>query len=306
MSNFKVLVLGANGMLGKMVSLHLDSSTDLIVEVTSRSATEFIKNNFKNNSHILDVNKNYKNQLENLVTENNYHYIINCIGVIKPKINETDNISVSNTILTNSYFPMDIQNIAWVNNVKYLQIGTDCVFSGIDGNYLEDSFKDAEDLYGKSKIVGEVEGQNKSVLRSSIIGPESGKGYSLMNWFLNNSDIEVSGYKNHLWNGVTTLNFAKVTEGIIKDNSLDFRTQHLVPSNSISKAHLLEQFQQYFMKDVKINHIDAASVIDRTLKTNNENLNSTLWKNAGYKEVPTVEENIEELYNCEFTNRIMN
>ena len=97
-----------------------------------------------------------------------------------------------------------------------------------------------------------------------------------------------------------------VTEGIIKDNSLDFRTQHLVPSNSISKAQLLEQFQQYFMKDVKINHIDAASVIDRTLKTNNENLNSTLWKNAGYKEVPTVEENIEELYNCEFTNRIMN
>ena len=60
------------------------------------------------------------------------------------------------------------------------------------------------------------------------------------------------------------------------------------------------------MKDVKINHIDAASVIDRTLKTNNKNLNSTLWKNAGYKEVPTVEENIEELYNCEFTNRIMN
>ena len=127
-----------------------------------------------------------------------------------------------------------------------------------------------------------------------------------MNWFLKNDDLEVSGYKNHLWNGVTTLNFAKVTEGIIKDNSLDFRTQHLVPSNSISKAQLLEQFQQYFMKDVKINHIDAASVIDRTLKTNNENLNSTLWKNAGYKEVPTVEENIEELYNCEFTNRIMN
>tara|TARA_B100001778_G_scaffold65149_1_gene51122 strand:- start:274 stop:456 length:183 start_codon:yes stop_codon:yes gene_type:complete len=60
------------------------------------------------------------------------------------------------------------------------------------------------------------------------------------------------------------------------------------------------------MKDIKINHIDASSVIDRTLKTNNENLNLTLWKNAGYKKVPTVEENIEELYNSEFTNRIMN
>ena len=306
MSNSKVLVLGANGMLGKMVSLHLDSSTDLIVDVTSRSATEFIKDNFKNNSHIFDVNKNYQNQFNNLVIENNYHFIINCIGVIKPKINETDNISVSNTILTNSYFPMDIQNIALKNNVKYLQIGTDCVFSGIDGNYSEDSFKDAEDLYGKSKIVGEVEGENKSVLRSSIIGPESGKGYSLMNWFLNNSDIEVSGYKNHLWNGVTTLNFAKVVEGIIRDDSLDFKTQHLIPKNCISKAHLLEQFKKYFIKDIKINHIDADTVIDRTLKTNNKDINYALWKNAGYKEIPSIEENIKELADSELTNRIMN
>ena len=306
MSNSKVLVLGANGMLGKMVSLHLSSSEDLIVDVTSRNATEFIVSNFKDNHHIFNASQNIQNELEEIIIQNHYKFIVNCIGVIKPKINEKDNISVSNTILTNSYFPLSIQKIASKNNIKYIQIGTDCVFSGFDGNYSEDSFKDADDLYGKSKIVGEIEGHNKSVLRSSIIGPESGKGFSLMNWFLKNDDLEVSGYKNHLWNGVTTLNFAKVTEGIIKDNSLDFRTQHLVPSNSISKAQLLEQFQQYFMKDVKINHIDAASVIDRTLKTNNENLNSTLWKNAGYKEVPTVEENIEELYNCEFTNRIMN
>ena len=127
-----------------------------------------------------------------------------------------------------------------------------------------------------------------------------------MNWFLNNSDIEVSGYKNHLWNGVTTLNFAKVVEGIIKDDSLDFKTQHLIPKNCISKAHLLEQFKKYFIKDIKINHIDANTVIDRTLKTNNKDLNYALWRNAGYKEIPSVEENIEELADSELTNIIMN
>ena len=134
MSNSKVLVLGANGMLGKMVSLHLSSSEDLIVDVTSRNATEFIVSNFKDNHHIFDASQNIQNELEEIIIENHYKFIVNCIGVIKPKINEKDNISVSNTILTNSYFPLSIQKIASKNNIKYIQIGTDCVFSGFDGN----------------------------------------------------------------------------------------------------------------------------------------------------------------------------
>jgi len=302
MSSYKVLVLGANGMLGKMVSLYLSNNKNLSVEVTSRNNTDFITENFKNNSHILDINQN---SLSDIVNDAKYHFIINCIGVIKPKINENDNISVKEAILTNSYFPLSIQNIAKDQNIKYIQIGTDCVFSGLAGDHFEDSFKDAEDLYGKSKIVGEIESNNKIVLRSSIIGPESGNGYSLMNWFLRNQDSEVSGYKNHQWNGVTTLNFAKIIEGIINDNSLDFRTHHLIPENSISKADLLEAFKKYFLKDVKINHINADTFIDRTLKTKNNTLNMSLWKNAGYDKVPTIEENIEELAKSNLTKRIM-
>jgi|TARA_B100001093_G_scaffold425695_1_gene419292 dTDP-4-dehydrorhamnose reductase len=302
MSSYKVLVLGANGMLGKMVSLYLSTNKNFNVEVTTRNKTEFILENFKNNSHILDINQN---SLLDIVNNDKFNFIINCIGVIKPKINENDNVSVKETILTNSYFPLSIQNIAKDENIKYIQIGTDCVFSGLAGDHFEDSYKDAEDLYGKSKIVGEIESHNKIVLRSSIIGPESGNGYSLMNWFIRNKDSEVSGYKNHQWNGVTTLNFAKIIEGIIKNNSLDFRTHHLIPANSISKADLLEAFKKYFLKDVKINHINADTLIDRTLKTKNNTLNTTLWKNAGYDNVPTIEENIEELAKSNLSNRIM-
>ena len=302
MSSYKVLVLGANGMLGKMVSLYLSTNKNFNVEVTTRNKTEFILENFKNNSHILDINQN---SLLDIVNNDKFNFIINCIGVIKPKINENDNVSVKETILTNSYFPLSIQNIAKDENIKYIQIGTDCVFSGLAGDHFEDSYKDAEDLYGKSKIVGEIESHNKIVLRSSIIGPESGNGYSLMNWFIRNKDSEVSGYKNHQWNGVTTLNFAKIIEGIIKNNSLDFRTHHLIPANSISKADLLEAFKKYFLKDVKINHINADTLIDRTLKTKNNTLNTTLWKNAGYDNVPNIEENIEELAKSNLSNRIM-
>ena len=304
MSNNNILVLGANGMLGKMISLYLKSNNELNVFVTARDKSAFIEKNFKKKFTNFQLSDNYSDNLKKIV-DSNIDLIVNCIGVIKPKIDEKNPNSIKETILTNSYFPLELQNLALKNQIKYIQIGTDCVFSGNDGSYTESSFMDAKDLYGKSKIVGEIEGINKSLIRSSIIGPEEGKGFSLMNWFLKNTQQEVSGYKNHLWNGVTTLNFAKVVEGFILSNEFNFKTQHLIPRNTITKANLLEEFKKHFNKDVVINHIDAEEIIDRTLLTINEQVNENLWKRAGYSSIPTVEENIEELANSEITHKIM-
>mgnify|MGYP001187098203 CR=1 FL=1 len=303
MSNNNVLVLGANGMLGKMISLYLKSNNEFNVFVTARNKSSFIEKNFEKNFTNFELSDNYIVNLKNIV--NNIDFIVNCIGVIKPKIDEKNPNSIKETILINSYFPLELQNLAFENQIKYIQIGTDCVFSGNDGSYTESSFMDAKDIYGKSKIVGEIEGTGKSLIRSSIIGPEEGKGFSLMNWFLNNTQQEVSGFKNHMWNGVTTLNFAKVVEGFILSNELNFNTQHLIPKNTITKANLLEEFKKQFNKDIGIKHIDAEEIIDRTLLTNNEQVNEKLWKYAGYSSIPTVEENIEELANSEITNKIM-
>ncbi len=304
MSSAKVLVLGANGMLGKMVALYLDSAPDFDVDVTLRSKNAFVVKNFDKSYYIFDSIK-HQYPLEEVVNICDYDYIVNCIGVIKPKINEIDVASITNTLLINSYFPLEIHKLALKNDINYIQIGTDCVFSGLEGEYTEDSYKDALDLYGKSKIVGEIEGNNKIVIRSSIIGPEQGIGFSLMNWFLNNRESVVSGYKNHMWNGVTTLNFAKIIEGIINSKITNFKTHHLTPKNVISKANLLEQFKIHFNKEIEINHLDADSVINRILKSNNINLNEEMWKSAGYNHVPTIEENIEELANSELTHKIM-
>ena len=303
MSNNNVLVLGANGMLGKMISLYLKSNNEFNVFVTARNKSSFIEKNFEKNFTNFELSDNYIVNLKNIV--NNIDFIVNCIGVIKPKIDEKNPNSIKETILINSYFPLELQNLAFENQIKYIQIGTDCVFSGNDGSYTESSFMDAKDIYGKSKIVGEIEGTSKSLIRSSIIGPEEGKGFSLMNWFLKNTQQEVSGFKNHMWNGVTTLNFAKVVEGFILSNELNFNTQHLIPKNTITKANLLEEFKKQFNKDIGIKHIDAEEIIDRTLLTNNEQVNEKLWKYAGYSSIPTVEENIEELANSEITNKIM-
>ena len=165
---------------------------------------------------------------------------------------------------------------------------------------------DANDLYGKSKIVGEIEGKNKHILRSSIIGPEAGEGFSLMNWFLKNKQDEVSGFQNHQWNGVTTLNFSRIVEGMIKYNKFDFKTQHLIPKNTISKAQLLEEIKRHFNKNINVKHTNAETLIDRTLKTENQELNEELWKFGGYNKIPSIEENIEELANSEIVHRIIN
>ena len=97
------------------------------------------------------------------IVNNKIDFIVNCIGVIKPKIDENNPVSIQETILTNSYFPIDLQNLAFENQIKYIQIGTDCVFSGDDGSYTETSFMDATDLYGKSKIESHLHSQSADI-----------------------------------------------------------------------------------------------------------------------------------------------
>ena len=97
--------------------------------------------------------------------------------------------------------------------------------------------------------------------------------------------------------------FQKKFEKTLTD--IDFKIQHLIPKNTITKANLLELFKEQFNKNIEINHIDSDVVIDRTLDTHNPNINKDLWTAAGYAAIPTIEENIEELANSELTKKIM-
>ena len=303
MNSKKVLILGANGMLGKMMSLYFSSLNNYTTVLTSRESSEFLNSNFG------DIIENFnvvEDDFQALASRVKPDVIINCIGRIKPTINEEDNLSITETIKINSFFPMELQKYSNTNMIHYFQIGTDCVFSGKKGDYLEDDFQDADDLYGKSKIVGEILAENKLIIRSSIIGPESGDGRSLLNWFIKNNSEEVSGFKNHLWNGVTTLNFSKVVHGIIKNDNYNFDLQHLIPANSVNKAELLKLIKNNFEKEMKINEINAENLVNRTLDTHSKNINEQLWLQAGYEKIPTVQDNIKELADSKFTELILN
>jgi dTDP-4-dehydrorhamnose reductase len=118
-----------------------------------------------------------------------------------------------------------------------------------------------------------------------------------MDWFLGQPRHSgVSGYTNHQWNGVSTLHFAKVCHGIIK-NGFDMpHVQHLVPTGTISKAKLLQCFaREYQRDDITITPTEAKILIDRTLSTMNDSLNRRLWAAAGYIEPPSVPEMVAEL-----------
>ena len=295
-----ILILGSTGMLGKMVSLVFSEYSDDNLFFTSRSKNKF--NNELNGEKII-FNPNNDN-FDDLCEKINPNFVINCIGAIKPTITEKKE-SINNAISINSFFPLKISKKSADLSFNYIQIGTDCVFSGLEGGYIETSTTDATDVYGKTKIVGEISSKNKTLIRSSIVGPESGRGMSLLNWFLKTEEPEVNGFTDHEWNGVTTLNFAKIVLGITKSEQTGIKLQHLVPSDRVNKYELLVLFQEFFSKEVKINDVVSENKVDRTLDTIDPLANQELWKMGGYMEIPSIRENISELADFKGTKKIL-
>jgi dTDP-4-dehydrorhamnose reductase len=180
---------------------------------------------------------------------------------------------------------------------KVLQIATDCVYSGHKGRYSESDHHDALDVYGKTKSLGECHLPSINHLRCSIIGPETKDHKFLVDWFLGQPQgAAVKGFSNHQWNGVTTLHFAKICRGIIREDLELPHLQHVIPGDIATKAEMLRAFGRYFNRpDIKIEVVEAATTIDRTLQTENRGLNQAIWAAAGYEQPPTVEEMIREL-----------
>lgn len=275
----KIAILGTTGMLGHEVSKVISSSIK-DVRCIDRS--------------IIDAEYCQPNGLRKLLS--GFNWIINCIGIIKPYIHNDNSLEVKRAVMVNAVFPHVLaQSVE--EGTKIIQIATDCVYSGKKGMYTESSEHDAVDVYGKTKSLGEVWQNGFINLRCSIIGREIKNKLSLLEWFLNQpKDSKIDGFLNHLWNGITTLAFAKICLGIIKNNTSDIMMQHVVPANVLSKARMLNIFGDLFgRRDISVRLVNAAESIDRTLSTLNPQTNSILWQNAGYKTVPTLEELIQEL-----------
>jgi dTDP-4-dehydrorhamnose reductase len=283
----KVLILGVNGMLGHTCFEYLTSLKKFELFGTWRGLA------FEN-IRFFDAAKG--NVLE-LINELSPDWIINCIGVIKQKIQFDNQDSIDNAFTINSDFPRKVASAIAGTDVRFLQIATDCVFKGEAGFYQECSLHDATDPYGQSKSFGEIQAPEIMNLRVSIIGREKESNHSLLDWFLSRSHgTTVDGYINHFWNGITTLAFARIAAGIIEEEEFRSGTFHVVPNDEVSKFELLQLIQHQFMRDdLTVVPANGPEHVDRRLRTIHPELNAKLWSAAGYKGVPNISELLEEL-----------
>jgi dTDP-4-dehydrorhamnose reductase len=234
-----------------------------------------------------------------LFEQYNPDFIVNCIGTIKPQIIESSKVSVENAIRVNSIFPLQLAAAVDERPIRVIQIATDCVFSGIQSPYRENSSHDATDIYGKTKSLGEVRSTKFMHLRVSIVGPEVGTQRSLLEWFLSRRVNEtLKGFVNHSWNGISTVAFAKIVEGIITTNSFRDGVYHLVPEDQVSKFELLNIFSRAFSRaDLTIEPFEAPSEVNRILATNHMDLNEDLWSKSSYGRKLSISEMVSEMAN---------
>lgn len=247
----KCLVLGGEGMLGHVVIKYIDSLPNFKVYFTTRNKEKGIYfDAYKDIRKIGDIIKKIKPEL-----------IINCIGIVNSLVKEYNKDMVT---FINSYFPQKLANICKLNNSKLIHISTDCVFSGKEGNYTENSLYSPIDFYGVSKAAGEIKDNRNLTIRTSILGPgikEPKTG--LMEWFLKQKGKSVKGFTKAIWSGLTTLELAKKIIEMHEKNVTGII--HIV-SEPITKYDLLSLIKIVYNKDIIIN-ADNNFICNRSMKS---------------------------------------
>lgn len=276
MSSFKVLVLGASGMAGHVISLYLRGEGFTIDTISA-------KNMLDEHTFLLDVVDAKK--FEEFLDSNQYDAVINCIGVLVKQSEEREDLAA----YLNAYLPHFLEQYYKTRETKVIHLSSDCVFGNGKPPYKENSFfgpYGANSFYDRSKGLGEIINDKDLTFRMSIIGPDMSKdGLGLFNWFWQQKG-EISGYDKVIWNGVTTITLAKAIKAALEQNLSG--VYHLVPKASISKFGLLQLLKKVFERSDMNIKPNSDVVLDRTL----------LNTRSDFKfDVPNYPEMIEEMKN---------
>jgi dTDP-4-dehydrorhamnose reductase len=224
-------------------------------------------------------------------------YVINCIGLIKHRMDDSNAADRLEAVKVNSAFPYELAALAERQGFRVIQIATDCVYAGTSGRYTEDSPHDPLDVYGKTKSLGEVPSPVFLNVRCSIIGREVSGATSLVEWLLSQpQNGEIRGFLDHEWNGVTTDTFADLAIGLVTSKSELSGTHHFVPSSSMNKSDLSSLILSVFGRgDVTVVPTVTGKRVDRSLATTDTATNEILWRAAGYVDVPSVEDMVRKM-----------
>lgn len=257
----KFLVLGCNGMAGHLISLYLHEQGHDVTGF-ARTPSNLIKSivgNAYNTGLIRDV-----------IQKGEFDVIINCIGIL----NQFAESNKAAAVFLNSYLPHFLVKETADTSTQVIHMSTDCVFSGKDGGYTEESLPDGTTFYDKSKALGELNDRKNLTLRNSIVGPDIKKnGIGLLNWFMQQHG-DVNGFTESMWTGQTTLQLAKTMETAALDHATGL--VNMVPETNISKFELLKLFNNYIRRDKLKIHPVKGVVADKTLLRTNHLWNYTI------------------------------
>ena len=254
----KILILGGDGMIGHKMDQVLSVQNHEIV-ISIREKKDLTLKSISSKSKVF-FNDFLKDNILDFLVKVNPDVIINAIGVT---IRRGAKKKISDTIYLNSLFPHQLSNWALAFKKRLIHFSTDCVFSGSEGSYLEDTTPDALDYYGKTKGLGEVNSKSSLTIRSSMIGPELFNKTELFEWIINNKEKEINGFSRVMYSGVTTVYMAKLVADLI-DNHKNLSGIYNVASKPISKFELLHLINDNFDLGLIIND-DKTVISNKTL-----------------------------------------
>ena len=259
----KILVLGITGMLGNAMFRVLSETPSHEVYGSARSESAI--HHFDGDlcqKIICGVDVENHDSLVRVWGIVNPDVVINCIGLIKQLADAEDPL---HAIPINSLLPHRLAGLCQATGARLVQISTDCVFSGTKGDYCETDFPDAHDLYGRSKLLGEVDYPHAITLRTSIIGHELAENRSLIGWFLAQQG-SVKGYTRAVFSGLPTVELSHVVRDAVLPHPELCGLYH-VAALPINKYELLKLVADVYGKTIEIVPDDKL-VIDRSLNAN--------------------------------------
>lgn len=247
MSMKRIYLLGSRGMLGQLVHRYFTRSGRWqVMPVDTRFDT----------ANLIDHFRRY-DDVEPAV-------FINGVGAIPQKVSEA-----SGFVLPNVLLPLELARTLAPRHLL-IHPSTDCVFKGDRGQpYPATAAPDAADAYGWSKLQAErvlMQRPNTVVLRTSIIGPSESASSGLLQWFLSQPEGAVlQGFRNHLWNGLTTLQWCIEVERLLGEPPGPARLLQLGTAQSYSKYDMLCLFRDTFRPDITVNAVEHGAAVDRRL-----------------------------------------
>jgi dTDP-4-dehydrorhamnose reductase len=274
----RILILGVSGLIGHKLLQELSSNFEVFGTLHKSKVQYGNLSLFSGNNIIENIDVAEFEILKDVLYAVNPDVILNCVGITKRKIIVNNPL---NALIINSVFPHQLANWAKINHKRVIHFSTDCVFDGRIGNYNELSLTTAEDTYGRTKALGEINYDHSLTIRSSFIGQELFDRTELLDWFLAQNGKQIKGFKNTFYSGVSTIFMARVITNIISNFPDLSGLYQLAPEKSISKYELLNIAQKAFNVNIEIipdeEHVHRPTLDASKLK-NEINLIIPSWK----------------------------